>query len=417
MLSGYDPTTSSRGGAEISFYTLAKALVSLGIEVHLITEPPSCNLKNEELVDGIYFHRILNGLHKLIFCEGGVLSVTLSSKSVADAIVDLQKTENFDLVHACNRNTSTGAVIASKRLKIPGILHVRDYWPFCPTVALQRYYTDTKCGKLSLHCTYCHFHDFKDVYGNVTTLPWAIYANFQTMMRNWYAKKASRLIAISEFVKGTLIRNGFNAEQISVVYNPVKCVASQNSIYQPRDKTVILFVGTLSAYKGIFDVIEAVKIVHSIKANLELRIIGEGAAEKTLRDWVRTNNIDYVKIMGKIPHYRMIDEYAMADIAVLPFRRPEPFGRVVVEAMCAGVPVISYATGAIPEIITHGKNGLLVELGNIGMLAKSIVLLLDDEESRKSIGEKAAEVARKNYDPMEIARKMILIYEDSLRRN
>ena len=186
-------------------------------------------------------------------------------------------------------------------------------------------------------------------------------------------------------------------------------------VHKPRDKKVVLFVGNLSVYKGVLDVLKAVKIVHNeSKVDVELRVIGGGNLERSLRNYVKSTNMNYVKIIGKIPHNKVLEEYARADVAVLPFKRPEPFGRVIVEAMAAGVPVVSYAVGAVPEIITHGETGVLVKLNNVEMLAKLIKSLLEDEKLRKTIGERARKVATDRYNPKKVAKDIITVYEDVL---
>jgi glycosyltransferase involved in cell wall biosynthesis len=70
----------------------------------------------------------------------------------------------------------------------------------------------------------------------------------------------------------------------------------------------------------------------------------------------------------------------------------------VVEAMAAGLPVVSTAAGGVPELITSGKEGFIVPLGDVKGLADSMISLFKDKEARRSLGMAAARRARENFD-------------------
>jgi glycosyltransferase involved in cell wall biosynthesis len=80
---------------------------------------------------------------------------------------------------------------------------------------------------------------------------------------------------------------------------------------------------------------------------------------------------------------------AQGDIVVVPSRRAEPFGMVVVEGMALGRPVIATNAGGPPEVITDRVDGLLVEPGDARGLADAIAWLADDPERARRIGEAA----------------------------
>jgi glycosyltransferase involved in cell wall biosynthesis len=77
------------------------------------------------------------------------------------------------------------------------------------------------------------------------------------------------------------------------------------------------------------------------------------------------------------------------DVVVHTSVRPEPFGRVILEGMLCGKPVVASAAGGVPELIEHGRTGLLVPPGDAAALADAIETLLGDTAVRTAMGEEA----------------------------
>jgi glycosyltransferase involved in cell wall biosynthesis len=79
--------------------------------------------------------------------------------------------------------------------------------------------------------------------------------------------------------------------------------------------------------------------------------------------------------------------YSALDVCVLPARKPEGLGNVLIEAMALGKPLVGSAIGGIPEIIEDGKNGFLVRANDAGALARALEQLLEDPALRRRMGE------------------------------
>jgi len=102
----------------------------------------------------------------------------------------------------------------------------------------------------------------------------------------------------------------------------------------------------------------------------------------------RTNdlrNSDHVHWVGRIDHVALKDWYAAADVLMLP-SDDEPFGRVLVEAMAMGVPVVAFDGGGVPEVVQHGKQGVLLPRGDVDGLVEAIAKLLGDTDLRTVMG-------------------------------
>jgi len=107
--------------------------------------------------------------------------------------------------------------------------------------------------------------------------------------------------------------------------------------------------------------------------------------------------------------------YSSCDLFVLPSRL-EGFGRVIIEAMAAGKPVVATAAGAIPEIIESEQNGILVEAGDERKLASAIVKVLSDKSLARVIGENNMKKVRERYSWEVAARKAERLYNELITK-
>lgn len=94
--------------------------------------------------------------------------------------------------------------------------------------------------------------------------------------------------------------------------------------------------------------------------------------------------------------------------------RDEPFGRILIEAAAAGVPVVADSSGASEEIVTHERTGLLAAPGDSTALARGVQRLLSDPTLARTLGEGARELATRRYDASIVARTMRDIFSEAL---
>jgi len=184
---------------------------------------------------------------------------------------------------------------------------------------------------------------------------------------------------------------------------------------EERLVNTILFVGRLVKRKGVEYLLRAIKHLET-RIPVELMIVGDGPERKNLEMQVHDLNLRNVTFYGFIPQTRLKSFYQRASIFVLPaITDPtgdtEGLGVVQLEAMSCGVPVIASRVGGIPDIITDGKTGLLVEEKNSKQLAETIEALLKDSELRSRLVNNASRVIKTEFSWDRIAKRILREYE------
>jgi glycosyltransferase involved in cell wall biosynthesis len=162
----------------------------------------------------------------------------------------------------------------------------------------------------------------------------------------------------------------------------------------------VLFVGRLSAPKGIYDLFDAVPRVleRHPEANFVLVGVAESdAMEPVIRaDAERRGIAARVTFLGSLEGRAKAAAFVTSRMIVVP-SWTEGFPLVIPEAMAAGLPVIAAAVGAIPDFVKDGEDGFLIAPKNPQVLADRICRLLDDEGLRQRISERVRERAPREF--------------------
>jgi glycosyltransferase involved in cell wall biosynthesis len=153
-----------------------------------------------------------------------------------------------------------------------------------------------------------------------------------------------------------------------------------------------LYAGRLTAEKGVHVLLAAwQQVVRGyMRDDVFLQIAGSGdpTYEETLRIQVRKAGMgDSVEFLGRVPEEEMPALYRRQDVLVVPSTWPEPFARVLLEGMAAGLAVVATTVGGNSEAIRHQRDGLLVRPGDSMDLAFKLLRLADHPEERQQLGE------------------------------
>jgi N-acetyllactosaminide 3-alpha-galactosyltransferase len=203
-------------------------------------------------------------------------------------------------------------------------------------------------------------------------------------------KRADRVIATSNTYAATsrtvwnatpdVIPNMVDIER----FNPgVDGSDIRDALKLRRDRGTVLFVGRLASHKGIEHLLEGAR---EVDANF--LIVGGSESEEKYREMARKLDLGgKVFFAGTVTEKDLPKYYAASDILILPsVSRLEAFGIVALEAMATGKPVIISDIPGVREVITEGREGLLVDPLNPKDLAEKVSVLLGDEGKRREMG-------------------------------
>jgi glycosyltransferase involved in cell wall biosynthesis len=210
-----------------------------------------------------------------------------------------------------------------------------------------------------------------------------------------YRSKVARYIALNEFCRGKFIEGGLPAERVVVKPNFVDFDAPE-----PVPRAGLLFVGRLSVEKGVTALAEAMALLPDV----QLRVAGDGP-EAGLLDGVAG-----VTRLGSLPGEAVRGEMSRAAALVVPSICFENFPRTIAEAFASGLPVIASRIGALADIVTDGKTGLLFEPGNPQDLADKMAWAQAKPERMVAMGRNARAQYEAEFSAEVNYRRLMEIY-------
>ena len=144
---------------------------------------------------------------------------------------------------------------------------------------------------------------------------------------------------------------------------------------------------------------------------LDVTMVGDGPyCSKLLKLAERLGLTDRIKFVGRVSPQELIGLYDWCDVLVVPTITPEPFGRVAVEAMSRGRPVIATAIGGLTEIIDDEQTGYLIPPATPSMIAEKLLLLENQRESAVKMGTRALQKCKMVFDQSLITSQVFDVY-------
>lgn len=217
---------------------------------------------------------------------------------------------------------------------------------------------------------------------------------------------ADRVAACSNWLAAH-IRERYGVDAVGV-WNPIDYERFSVLGRSFSDSPVVLFVGRLDRVKGVETLLFALReLKQEGRGDVVLWIVGEGGLRGRLERLCRELGVDgNVVFMGHVDDVARCLERSW--VFVLPSLY-EPFGMAAAEASAAGRPIIASRVGGLREVVREGETGYLFRPGDYRELSRLLMIMLDDAELRRRLGERGREYA-KEFSAARIAEKYVELY-------
>lgn len=247
-----------------------------------------------------------------------------------------------------------------------------------------------------------------------------VWHEFQLRGMKYIDKFTDVTIAVSKSVKDFLVKSKIVPQgKIVIVPNMLDPRFSEVARYRKPEGVPWLIgtVGSLNVQKGYLLLLESLALLKKQKLNgdnnWKAQIIGTGPLEKIIKRKIRKYRlVDKVSIIKKVSD---ICETMRHFTLYVQNSRSESFGMATMEAMALGIPAIVSGRGALPEIIEHGKTGLIVQFGKPEKLTKAIMQLVQDEKLYYKISKNARQTVLKKYSCDKVVDQIEFVYEKAIK--
>ena len=357
------------GGSGVIATELGKMLAERGHEIHFITS--SVPFRLNKIYPTVFFHEVEVNNYSVF--QYPPYDIALASK-----MADVIKEEKLD------------------------VLHVHYAIPHAVCAVLAR----DMCGENIGIVTTLHGTDIS-VLGEDSTLQQAI---------KYGIDRSDIVTTVSDALKVETYERIETTKPIETIYNFV-----DEEVFHPmdgsklkrefgirEDERVLIHISNFRKIKNIPDIIDAfMKVREAMPAKLLL--VGDGPEKHRVMDKLR--DMPYksdVLFLGK--QENIAELFSISDLKLL-LSEKESFGLVLLEAMACGVPGIGTNIGGIPEVIEHGTNGYLVELGDVDAVAHYAIELLSDEAKLAEFRMNALDTVQTKFKSEKIIEQYEKIYE------
>ena len=212
-------------------------------------------------------------------------------------------------------------------------------------------------------------------------------------LARYYARKLDCVICISQAVRENLLDKGVEPRRTETIYNGIDpdlmritqdaaTVRSAHGI--STDAKVIGVMGNIREWKGQETAVRAMPTILKYHPNTICLFVGDVSPSdqyyyddlvQLIKDLGLENKVVFTGYTDQVANY-----LGALDIMLHTSIRPEPFGRVLIEAMSLQTPIVGAAAGAVPEIIDNGTSGYTFQPGDASDLSEKVIQMLDDSE-------------------------------------
>lgn len=296
---------------------------------------------------------------------------------------------NPDLIHAFG----IGRVVTPSFMKeaaikgIPIIVSFRDYHYICP----KTYMIDDKGKVVSSHesffeCLFYHMPKYNIFYSILKYAKVLFHTRLINNYANYFLTPSDHL---THWVKKKF--PGLDGETLR---NPAMLEYSGVD-YDFKERKNILYVGRISKEKGLWTAIQSFQGIQDKYKNQKLLIVGEGAVKNQIVNFITTNKINWIELLGWQNREELVRLYSKAKFTVVPSEWMESYGNVVLESFMCKTPVIVSNLGEIENTVRVSKGGLIFKMGSVDDLRDKMRQLLNNPELCASLSNSGYQYAKK----------------------
>ena len=357
------------GGSGVVATELGIELAARGHEVHFISYAVPIRLNN--VGEGLYFHEVEVTTYPLFDHPPYTLALATKMAEVAE-------TEGLDLLHVHYAIPHSVSALLARMMAAPRKL------PFITTL---------------------HGTDITLVGNDRSYLP----------ITRFSIEQSDGVTAISNYLRDRTVKEFEIKRPIEVIPNFVNCDYYKRSDdevlrskWAPNGEPILMHLSNFRPVKRVTDAVEIFALVRQ-KMPAKLVLVGDGPDRGAAEYIVRKKKLQKdVLFLGK--QDRVQEKLGLADLFLLPSDL-ESFGLAALEAMACEVPVIASRVGGLPEVVTNGVDGYLVEPRDVESAAKYAIEILSRPDRGRSMGQQARVDARKRYCANDVIPKYEEYYE------
>ena len=222
--------------------------------------------------------------------------------------------------------------------------------------------------------------------------------------------RAVRVIVLSDTWK-TWLESISNNRHIVTIHNPVLLPPAPAPERPATDTVQLLVLGRLGQRKGSYDLLAAVAKIAPNFPTLQLNLAGDGELEQVAARARELGIASQVNVLGWVRGSDKAQYLQTANIYLLPSYN-EGLPMSVLEAMAAGLPIITTPVGGIPDAVSDGVEGFLVAPGDVDALAARLTQLLLDQALMQKMGESARRKIENSFSVEAILPRLETLYAD-----
>lgn len=238
----------------------------------------------------------------------------------------------------------------------------------------------------------------------------------------WALARADAIVGVSNHTARTFVEAGYRSDRVHAILNAIEPshwdpsldpAPGRTSLGVPDGAPLIVSAGRIFRGKGQFELLGALALVKRKYPNVRLAVVGSdypagSGTTEILKEHARElgigENVVFTGQRSDVPSL-----LAACDVFSLPSFE-EPFGLVFAEAMAMKRPVVALSNGGTPEVVEHGKCGLLCPPCDIHSLADNLLRLLADPALRTQFGEYGRSRVMKHFTPQRLASDFSTLY-------